>query len=177
MPKVSACGSRKEACDDFCTATRNAKDDEFPIMLVDSEEAVEPGANAWQHLKDRKSDGWDKPESASDENAHLMVQCMEAWFLADRNSLASYFGQGFSENALPKSEDVENIHKDDLFLYLRNATRSCKGKGQYSKDRHSYQILENLDHQKVANASPHAKRFFDTLRKIAVWTMLMSDPR
>ena len=31
---------------------------------------------------------------ATDEQAHLMVQCMEAWFLADRETLAAVFGRG-----------------------------------------------------------------------------------
>ena len=97
MPAVVACGSRNDAYDSYCTAIANAGQNDFPILLVDSEAAVtqEP----WDHLKAR--DNWDRPDNAIDEHAHLMVQCMEAWFVADRELLARFFGQGFSENPLP----------------------------------------------------------------------------
>ena len=42
-----------------------------------------------------------------------MVQCMEAWFLADKDSLAAYYGNNFKQNALPARPDIENIAKDD----------------------------------------------------------------
>jgi hypothetical protein len=38
-----------------------------------------------------------------------MVQCMEAWFLADEGALAGFFGDGFNRGALPRRPDVENV--------------------------------------------------------------------
>ena len=91
-----------------------------------------------------------------------MVQCMEAWFVADRETLAAFFGQHFNANALPAREDVENISKQDLCTALESATRTCK-KGSYGKGRHSFDILAQIDPAKVTAASPYAKRLIATL--------------
>lgn len=162
MPKIIACGAQDKTCRDFRTALANAADNEFIVLLVDSEGPVDQGAGPWLHLKNR--DDWDKPDGADDDNAHLMVQCMEAWFLADKDALARYFGSGFNLNALPGRPDVEHISKSDLENGLKNATRQCKPKGEYHKGRHSFAILAELDAEKVIAASPHAKRLVDVLK-------------
>ena len=95
-----------------------------------------------------RRDHWDRPDDAADEHAHLMVQCMEAWFLADLDALAAYFGQGFNRNALPGRQEFEEVAKADLFDALKNATRQCR-KGEYGKGRHSFDILEQIDADKV----------------------------
>lgn len=160
MPRIVASGSRQDAYDDFCMALKKAGNGEFIILLVDSEDPVADGAGSWEHLEDR--DNWDRPAAADDSNAYLMVQCMEAWFIADHNTLAGFFGQDFNAGALPAREDVENIRKPDLYTALENATRMCR-KGKYGKGRHSFDILAQLDPMKVTAASPHAKRLVDTL--------------
>ena len=111
-------------------------------------------------------DRWKKPDAATDENAHLMVQCMETWFLADKDRLAAYFDQGFNGNALPGRREIEEVAKGDVFEGLKRATRQCK-KGEYGKGRHSFDILEQTDPAKVINASPHARRLIETLRQEA----------
>lgn len=160
-PKVVACGSRGDAFREFCIACRKARDTSVPILLVDSEGAVAAGASAWAHLK--AQDGWDKPEEATDNSAHLMVQCMEAWLLADAECLAAFFGQGFNRNALPRRTDVEAIPKNDLLNGLKNATRGCKSKGGYSKGRHSFSILKEVDPELVTRVSPRAQSLIDAL--------------
>lgn len=165
MPRIVAGGSRRHAFDDFCTALEKARTDEFIVLLVDSEAAVPPRTEPWAHLK--KRDRWEQPEAATDDNAQLMVQCMEAWFLADQDSLAAFFGKGFNRKALPDRTDVENIAKDDLFDKLKRATRHCIPKGEYGKGRHSFTILARINPGKVMAASPHAKRLVETLRRQA----------
>lgn len=160
LPRIFACGSRQETYKDFCDALDAAQDDEFIVLLVDSEAPVAQGAEPWLHLKNR--DNWDKPAGAMDENAHLMVQCMEAWFLADRDALASYYGNGFTENSLPRQVEVENVPKQDIERGLNTATRQCK-RGRYHKGRHSFAILADLNPRKVTEASPHARRLINTL--------------
>ena len=164
MPKVVACGGRDAAFDKFRTALEARKADEFIVLLVDSEGPLADDAGPWRHLAGR--DGWDRPPAATDEHAHLMVQCMEAWFLADRDGLAGYYGRDFNLNTLPRRREIEEVAKDDVFDGLRNATRRCK-KGEYGKGRHSFEILEETDPAKVFDASPHAKRLIDTLREKA----------
>ena len=161
MPRIIACGSRDRAYDKFCTAQEQASTDEFIVLLVDSEEGVEGDSGPWAFLK-RRDNNWNRPDGTSDDNAHLMVQCMEAWFLADRDTLAQFFGDGFRANALPNRSDVENIPKPALYNALRGATRDSR-KGEYGKGQHSFNLLAQLNPQKVVAASPYAKRLVDTL--------------
>ena len=158
MPSIIACGGRDRAYDRFCTAQEQARADEFIILLVDSEEGVEEGVEPWAFLERR----WDKPDGTSEDNAHLMVRCMEAWFLADRDTLAQFFGDGFNANPLPNRPDVENIPKSDLYDALERATQASS-KGKYGKGPHSFDLLAKLNPQKVVDASPHARRLVDTL--------------
>ena len=161
LPSIFASGGRQQAYDDFRHALGASRANDSVVLLVDSEGPVATGTGPWRHLKDR--DGWDKPAGATDDHVHLMVQCMEAWFLADRPALAKYFGDGFSENSLPRRADVEEISKQDLGRGLNAATRNSRPKGTYRKGRDSFAILADLDPGKVADASPHAKRFLEAL--------------
>lgn len=165
MPRIVAGGSRQQTFGQFCTALGKARTDEFTGLLVDSEAAVPPGTGPWAHLDER--DGWVRPKPATDDNAQLMVQCMEAWFLADRDGLAGFFGNGFNRKVLPACADVENIAKSDLFAALRQATRRCTTKGEYGKGRHSFGILGRIDPGRVMAASPHAERLVETLMRQA----------
>lgn len=158
MPRVVVSGSRAEAFKRFCTAFQSSAPDEFICLLVDSEGPVAGGAFPWTLLGNR-------PPGAVDENAHLMVQCMESWFLADGEALERFFAQGFRRNALPNRTDVENIPKRDVFAALEGATSACIPKGQYRKGAHSFEVLAMLDPEKVAQASPYARRLFDTLKQ------------
>ena len=161
-PQIIAGGSRNSAFDRFRTALGSRNAEEFVVLLVDSENPVADAAGPWLHLRTR--DQWEKPDVATDDNAHLMVQCMEAWFLADKDGLAAYFGQGFNRNALPRRREIEDVAKDDVLNGLKRATRQCK-KGEYGKGRHSFDILEQTDPAKVMAASPHARRLVETLRQ------------
>ena len=162
MPKVIACGSRTKAFDKFRSALSAASDNDFIVLLVDSEAPVARNTGPWLHLKNRVGDEWEKPADATDDNAHLMVQCMEAWFLADKEALAEYFGGGFNPNSLPSRPEVEEVSKSTIEEGLKMASRECK-KGRYDKGSHSFGILAELDPDKVTGASPHAKRFINTL--------------
>ena len=164
MPQIIACGGRETAFDKFRIALGSRKAEEFVVLLVDSEDPVAENSGSWQHLAGR--DEWDRPQGATDQNAHLMVQCMEAWFLADREVLAAYFGPNFDRNALPDRRDIEDIAKDDVFNGLKNATRRCK-KGVYGKGSHSFDILERITPAKIGALSPHAECLIDTLREKA----------
>ena len=90
MPRIVACGSRRDAYESFEAA--HASQDGDAMLLVDAEATV-TSQGPWQHLKVR--DGWERPEGATDEQCHLMVQVMESWFLADADTLSSFYDQGF----------------------------------------------------------------------------------
>lgn len=161
MPQIVASGGRMKAFKDFRKALKKAGAEDFIVLLVDSEDSVGVEESSWAHLKRR--DNWDKPVAATDDNAHLMVQCMESWFLADKDKLATFFGDGFHRKALPARPEVEDISKKDVLDSLKAASRHCGKKGKYDKGQHSFEILASLDPAKVTAASPHAKRLIETL--------------
>lgn len=166
MPTVVACGGRGRAYDSFRTSHENAGTDDFPILLVDSEAPV-IGADPWEHVRLRPGDGWQRPGGASRDRLHLMVQAMEAWFHADKDRVREYFGQGFRLAALSTRPDIDNIPKADLFAGLKLATKACPTKGEYSKGRHSFEILALIDPARVRASSPlHAGQLLDLLDRI-----------
>lgn len=158
MPRIKACGGRGNAYDSFKTAL--ATGDRIPMLLVDSEDPVRARGGPWAHLQSR--DGWDRPSGARHEHCHLMVQVMESWFLADKPALASYYGQGFREGALPANPHVEQIGKADVLNGLARATQALH-KG-YDKGSHSFEILAKIDPAVVESVAPAAKRLLDVLR-------------
>ena len=103
------------------------------------------------------------PAGAGEGNAHLMVQCMEAWLVADPDALAAHFGNGFRNAALPADPNIEQVSKDDLLAGLADAIRGTKAR-RYDKGRHSFTLLEEVNPARVEQASPHARRFLEAMR-------------
>ena len=165
MPRIVACGTRRAAYDDFCVALLGNGKDYFPVLLVDSEDAVNSHHDSWMHLSARLEDKWKKPDNATDKQAFLMVQCMESWFLADKESLARYFGQNFNEGALPSNSNIEAVSKNDVLEGLKKASKDTK-KNKYGKGRHSFEILASIDPQKVCISSSHCKSMIEELQKM-----------
>lgn len=161
--RIVAGGGREQTFDKFKIAARNTRADEIVALLVDSEGAVATNA-CDEHL--RLSDGWDFAGLAN-HRVFLMVQAMEAWFLADREALATFYDGGFLHNSLPGSAtNIEIVRKQDLEPALKNATRKTNTKGAYRKIDHGAALLALIDPAKVEKASPHAKQFNDFLRNL-----------
>lgn len=166
MPRIVSCGGRSNTYESFRTSHENSGDDDFPILLVDSEAEVS-GGDAWEHVRTR--DGWQRPDGATPDQLHLMVQAMEAWFHADKEKVEGYYGRGFRTGALSQRPEIDNIPKADLLAGLKAATRACPIKGEYSKGGHSFEILALIDPAKVRAASPmHAGRLLNVLDRICV---------
>ncbi len=162
MPRIVRGKGRLRTFDLFATAVRNPRNGELPLLLVDSEGPVATTASVWQHLKAR--DGWDRPDGSSDDQAFLMVQIMESWFLADRASLRRYFGTALRDEHLRSRPTLEDVPKADVLSALTRATAGCKK--PYAKGRVSFELLGQLDPTSVENAFPHAKRLLDRLRHL-----------
>ena len=156
---VIACGSRGQTFKDFRTAVRQQAAD-FVILLVDSEGPLEGAVTSWAHLALR--DKWRPPAITTEDQAHLMVQCMEAWFLADQDVLGHFYGRGFLPSSLPHRPDIEQVPRVELLDALRQASRRTQ-KRTYHKTKHGFAILGVIDPQKVRAASPRAGRLFDVL--------------
>ncbi len=153
---VVACGSRQSAFDDFGIAVRQHRD-AFNVLLVDAEGPIT--RSPWEHLQDR--DNW-SIQGIHNDHCHLMVQIMEAWIVADKETLKRFYGQGFNANRIPGQKDVESIAKANLERALIQATRNTQ-KGEYHKIRHGPKILALVDVNKVRNRARHCDRMFTTL--------------
>ena len=160
--KVVRGGGRKQTYDMFAAAVRNHSADTLPLLLVDSEGAVQPRHrhSPWQHLLAR--DGWNKPHEADDDQAFLMVQFMETWFLADKDGLRRYFGSGFRERAIRQWPDLEAVPKETVLNALAQATAACRK--AYGKGKTSFELLAHINPDRVATACPHAN---DLLQRLA----------
>ena len=159
--KVVRGGGRRRTFNLFVTAIENNRPNVVPILLVDSEDPVAAGHTVWQHLSAR--DGWQRPSNAGDQ-AFLMVQAMETWFLADRDALRKYFGARFRQNALKKWPDLEAVPKPTVLGALKRATAKCTK--HYAKGKVSFELLAHIDPDLVATACPHAKALLNRLRQL-----------
>lgn len=157
MPRIVACGPRNSAFEDFSVATKSSSG--TAVLLVDSEGPVS-GVSPWTHVA--TGDGWERPAGASEDQCHLMVQLMESWFLADPSALSEFYGPKFDPKALPAASMTESVAKTTVVAALRRATRHST-KGAYAKAEHSFALLGLIDPAKVAERSPHAKRFIETM--------------
>lgn len=156
---IVACGSRNATRDNFLTALETHRD-AFNILLVDAEGPVSKPPK--QHLEER--DGWKDLAGVDNEACHLVAQMMEAWFIADREALANFYGQGFNINSIPGNPDVERIEKKDLETALSNATRHTSKK-KYEKIQHGAKLLALIDVTKVRKSATHCNRLFEVLER------------
>jgi hypothetical protein len=153
---IIPCGSRNETFEEFMIGSRR-NPDAFNILLVDSESQVVLSRR--EHL--RQQDRWDVA-ALSEDQCHLMAQTVEAWLIADPDALASYYGQGFRRNVLPRHEDVEAIPKEQLYRSLDRATAGTQ-KEQYKKIRHCADLLGRLNQERVRQRAAHCDLLFQTL--------------
>jgi len=155
MPSTFRGGSRNDTFAAYQTAVRTKRSDELPLLLVDSEDLITGGNTEWQHLKSR--DNWNQPAGAGDNDAFLMVCCMETWFLADREALKRFFHDCWRDNAVPQWADLEAISKEMVFEKLAPATDGC-GKKSYAKGKRSFEILKAINPAKVEKKVPGSEK-------------------
>ena len=132
------------------------------MLLVDSESPV-TATSPWEHLKNREDDRWEKPPTATDEQCHLMVQCMEAWFIADKDTLGTYYGSSFQKDKLPQRTNIADVPKNEILACMKKATENCSSKGSYSKGKHSFKLLGLIDPSQIRAKCEWAERFFSKL--------------
>ncbi|WP_341736953.1 DUF4276 family protein [Microcoleus sp. CAWBG640] len=166
-------GSRRDACDDFLMSVESYPES-FNVLLVDSESPVSESHTPWEHLRSRKEDQpWILDSLGIDDACcHLMVQTMEAWFIADIDALNKFYNGGFKADYLREkleNQSVEKVLKYNLTKWLKSATDETS-KGKYHKTRHAPKLLALLDIDKVRKASPSCDRLFITLTKIIEMT-------
>ncbi|MGD0893433.1 MAG: DUF4276 family protein, partial [Terracidiphilus sp.] len=108
-------------------------------------------------------DGWTLPQNIAAQ-VHLMVQCMEAWIVADPDALQEFYKRDFRHDALPKRLNLEEEPKADLYDKLKNATKHTQ-KGEYGKIKHASKLLEMIKPDAVAIRCPRFKIFREWLNQ------------
>ena len=102
--------------------------------------------------------------SGARDRVFFMVQLMEAWFLADRDCLRTYYGTSLQSRRLPNNRRPESVRKDDVLNRLRQATQGSP-KGAYHKTDHAPEILEQLNPDAVYSACPNFALLIDHRRE------------
>ena len=141
MPRLSACGGRGAAFDDFRTAHAARKSGDYIAMLLDSEDPIVALEKTWGHLKVR--DNWDRPYEAVDEQVLFMTTSMETWIVADRLALKDHYGSKLQESALPPLDELESRSRHEVHDTLVKASRDCSN--VYCKGKRSFEVLARLD--------------------------------
>jgi hypothetical protein len=153
--QLMPCGSRNQAFHAFYHDLQQADKNTLLVLLVDSEDpigletknATDANAKARvQHLTNR--DPWDLA-TTDPQQVHLMVQCMEAWIVADPEALADFYGKSFYANKLPSRQNLEEEPKPEVLDKLKKATKKTQ-KGEYAKIKHAAKLLEQIDPAKIA---------------------------
>ncbi len=154
--------ARRHAYEKFCYGLQT-EPNALHVLLVDAEAPVATTGACWAHVAFREGDNWPQPDAATDDNIHFMAQAVEAWFFADPDALAAYYGQKFNKSALPKTSNVEDIPTAQHIPQLEAATKATQ-KGRYDKTDHAPDLLGRVDPTKVRTRAPHCDRLFETLR-------------
>ena len=97
-----------------------------------------------------------------DRQCFLMMECMETWVIADKDTIAKYYGANFLMNALPKNANLESVPKLTVADALKRATKPTQ-KGEYKKVAHGFAIIERANVDVVRAALPECERLFREL--------------
>ncbi len=130
------------------------------FLLVDAESQVADFGKVWEHLKTR--DRWENP-GVSDDKAHLMVCTLEAWFVADRETLARYFHKGIDK--MPDHANVESVSKEAVEALMKKVSAG-PDYHTYEKIRDGIRLLSITRAAIVQAKAPYCRRLFGALDQI-----------
>jgi len=154
-------GSRTEAAKDFLRSCRSQPFN-VNVLLIDSEGPISDTATAIQSL--RSLSFWDGSVVFDNDQVNLMVQAMEAWFIADPQALINHFGRDFNIKALPSPQNAESVSPSDLATAIREGLRNS-GRRRYDKVTDGVKLLQLIDRVKVGQNCRHFQRLMDYLSR------------
>ncbi len=161
--RVFASGSRENAVRDFVLPLRTGPPSlpsrpNCTLLLVDSEIPVSESHSPPEVLPGLSSDT-QVPKGA----VHLMVECMENWFLADPESCKRVAPNGFLVAKLGNTAHVEAVAKADAIQRVQTAFGGT-GAGVYLKSKDGPLLLESLDVEVLKKKAPRAAAFFEAAK-------------
>lgn len=156
MPSCHCKGGRQATYDAYVAHLKNGIP-RIAILLVDSEEPIQPDDDPWTHLANRAGDNMPKPAGVQEHRCFLMVTCMEAWIAADHSALQRRYGAKFNPKGLPPLANLESTDRKALLKALQKATSDRYGKGM-----ESFKILAEANPETLLQL-PSFKRFIDGL--------------
>lgn len=170
--KTIPCGGRQQTYEAFVNERRFGDTETLCVLLVDSEDPIasetkgksEVNAQVRKRHLEKHEPSWDL-SAVSEDHVHLMVQCMEAWIVADSDALARYYGQHFRAASLPNRANLEEVLKGRIYDALNEATRNTQ-KGPYAKIKHASKLLAIVSPDKVAARCQRFKTFTAWLSRI-----------
>lgn len=110
--------------------------------------------------------------AADEYSLGLMVQCMETWFLADRDAVIRYFRLPKDGGPLPKHAHPELVPKVRILDSFDKASHQSRRR-RYQKGADALALLGLVDPNIVAERCPHARQFFDALRNLRIQALLV----
>lgn len=158
VPVVVSCGGRGDAYRNFKRALQSHPE-ALVLLLVDAEGPLKD-SDPRKHLE--ANDNWECPHDEA--SYHLMVQIMEAWFIADAASLSAFVAEGggrLDPNSLPADDNVEQLSKRQVCQAMADAVTQADTK--YGKIIHGAELLGRIDPEVVRKRAPHCDRLFTTL--------------
>ena len=155
-------GANAETVKDFLRSCRRNPSD-LNVLLIDSEMSAPSADEAIRALRSRRY--WDANVSTEDGQLNFMVQAMEAWFIADPQAMARYFGNGFAVGRLPHPQNAESIHPNGLTDSINQALRGIGGRRRkkYDKVSDGARLLALIDEATVRRNCPAFGRLTDFL--------------
>ena len=160
---VVPCGSRHKAYEAFALARRKPRAAATALLLVDAEMPIGSPTRKAHLMQNEPS--WKDIVAVDESCVHLMTQTMEAWIVADRDALATYYGQGFKANCLPTRQELDEEPKADLERKLKDATRdTAKGSYYDKKVEHAADLLGDIRAKEVRKRCASARALFEKVR-------------
>ena len=160
--QIVAAGDGPAAHRAYVRSVSKYANDRIAFLLIDSEQHKEKGLPNWEFLSQARK--LNKPEAAGVDSLGLMVQCMETWFLADREKVIKYFGLPEDGGPLPKHTEPELVSKSEVLSSFDRAARQIRRR-RYQKGQDALALLGLVDPNVIAKRCPHAERFFSALRR------------
>ncbi|PZS04121.1 MAG: hypothetical protein DLM69_02200 [Candidatus Chloroheliales bacterium] len=164
--EVRSCGSDASAVKDFATEFVRGRvgGKSFIMLLVDSDEYVPaiPDTGALNHIQRKfKSGGRSRlPAAVQPDQVHLMVQAMEAWFIADLDALEKYYGK-----RLKKLDDIVEIERTPRpKSRLKAAAQAIRQ--DYDEIEDGRELLARVRIRQLESRCPNFKRLLDKLWEV-----------